>query len=325
MDLPVVITSGDPAGVGPELCLDLLSRPGGVPLVVVGDRAVLSDRAEATGAQFVADDFESSPDAARAVWHLPADSPVVAGTPSADNAAYVLRQLDAAADGCVGGRFRAMVTAPVSKSAVCDAGIAFTGITEYLAGAARVARAVMLMDSPAMRVALATTHIPLAAVPGAITRELLLETLTILDSELRAKFTGGRAPVIKVAGLNPHAGEGGHCGREEIEAIIPAIAAAQAGGIAAEGPFSADTLFAEDGAARCDCRLAMYHDQALPAFKRADFDRGVNVTLGLPFARVSPDHGVAADIAGSGKVRPQSMRAALALALRMTEKAESGR
>ena len=161
--------------------------------------------------------------------------------------------------------------------------------------------------------------------PAQVTRELLLETLTILDSELRAKFTGGRAPVIKVAGLNPHAGEGGHCGREEIEVIIPALAAAQAGGIAAEGPFSADTLFAEDGPARCDCRLAMYHDQALPVFKRADFDRGVNVTLGLPFARVSPDHGVAADIAGSGKVRPQSMRAALELALRMTEKSEGGR
>ena len=324
MKIPVVITSGDPAGVGPELCLDLLARPGSVPLTVVGDRRILAERAEMVGATFAAADFERAPDSLRSVLHCAADFAVVAGRPAADTARHALRQLDIAAGGCQSGRFRAMTTAPVSKSAMRDAGIAFTGITEYLADAAKVSRAVMLMASPKMRVALATTHIPLAEVPRAVTRAGLLETLAILDSELRAKFTNGRAPVIKVAGLNPHAGENGHCGREEIEVIIPAVAEAQRRGIAADGPFPADALFTEKFLAKTDCCLAMYHDQALPVFKRADFDNGVNVTLGLPYVRVSPDHGVAADIAGRGTARPHSMRAALALALKMTEPKTDG-
>ena len=315
---PVAITAGDPAGVGPELCLHLLSRPDETPLVVVGDREILAERAKQTGAPFAADDFESAPESRRAVLHCPLDAPVVLGKPSAANARHVLRQLDIAAEGCIAGRFRATVSAPVCKSAVCDAGIPFTGVTEYLARAAKVSRAVMLMESPKLRVALATMHIPLAEVPRAITRAGLVETLAILDSELRAKFTNGRAPTIKVAGLNPHAGEDGHCGREEIETIAPAIAEARKTGVAAEGPFPADTIFVGDDSQKADCVLAMYHDQALPVFKRADFDGGVNATLGLPFVRVSPDHGVAADIAGSGRVRPNSMRAALDLALRMS-------
>ena len=325
MKIPVVITSGDPAGVGPELCLDLLSRPGSVPLAVVGDRRLLAERAKAVGAPFAADDFENAPNARRAVLHCPAGFAAVAGRPGPETARHALRQLNIAAEGCQSGRFRAMVTAPVSKAAMRDAGIAFTGITEHLASAAKVPRAVMLMASPKMRAALATTHIPLAEVPRAVTRAGLLETLAILDSELRAKFTNGRAPNIKVAGLNPHAGENGHCGREEIEVIIPAIAEARKRGVAAEGPFPADTLFTKQSLLETDCCLAMYHDQALPVFKRADFDNGVNVTLGLPYVRVSPDHGIAADIAGRGTVRPHSMRAALALALKMTApQAEGG-
>ena len=317
---PIVITSGEPSGVGPELCLNLLARPGGSPLVVVGDRNALAARAKMTGATLVADDFQTQPNSRRAILHCPADIPPQPGKPSAQNARHVLQQLNLAADGCKSGRFRAMVTAPVSKSVLRDAGIPFIGITEHLAELSGVNRAVMLMHSPSMRIALATTHIPLRAVADAITTQLLAETLTILDAELRKKFTNGKPPRISVAGLNPHAGEGGHCGREESEIIAPAIRAANRDlGINASGPFSADALFARRDFAPDECALAMYHDQALPAFKRTEFNRGVNVTLGLPFVRVSPDHGVAADIAGRGIVRPNSMRAALNLARRITQ------
>ena len=317
----VVVTSGDPAGVGPELCLDLLSQPTPAPVVVLADRDILAQRAEAIGATFAPDDFATKPNSPRAVWHCEADAPVVAGKPSPDNARHVVRQLNLAAEQCLAGRFRAMLTAPVSKAVIREANIPFVGITEHLAKAANIPRAVMLMASPAMRVALATTHIPLAEVPRAITRDSLRETLAVLNAELRAKFTNGRAPTIRVAGLNPHAGENGNCGREEIETIAPAIAEAKQNNIRAEGPFPADTLFTENCllSSDCDCLLAMYHDQALPAFKAAHFHDGVNVTLGLPFVRVSPDHGVAADIAATGTVRPDSMRAALNMALAMTK------
>lgn len=315
--LPVVVTCGDPAGVGPELCLNLLARRNGPPLVVVGDREVLSARARMVGAPFNADDFESRPGARRAVWHCPVAVPPQVGKPSPRNAAHVLQQLQRAAEGCRAGRFRAMVTAPVAKSVVRQAGIPFVGITEHLAEMAGAPRAVMLMHSPKLRVALATTHLPVAAVPRAITRESLLATIVVLNSELRKRFTHGRPPRVLVAGLNPHAGEDGRCGREEIDVIIPAVAAARKRGVAVAGPFAADALLARKSFAPDECALAMFHDQALPAFKRADFDRGVNVTLGLPFVRVAPDHGVAADIAGKGVVRPGSMRAALALALKL--------
>jgi 4-hydroxythreonine-4-phosphate dehydrogenase len=225
----------------------------------------------------------------------------------------VLAGLDRAIDGCLAGEFAAMVTAPVHKGVINEAGVAFTGHTEYLAGRTHTGHVVMMLTGAGLRVALATTHLPLAAVPGAITREGLAETLRIVDRDLKSRF-GIAAPRILVSGLNPHSGESGHLGREEIEVISPAIAQAKAEGIAASGPWPADTLFTPAMLARGDCALAMFHDQGLPVLKFASFGRGVNVTLGLPLIRTSVDHGTALDLAGHGEIDSQSLLEAIALA-----------
>jgi 4-hydroxythreonine-4-phosphate dehydrogenase len=235
------------------------------------------------------------------------------GKPDAANARYVLATLDAAAAGCLEGTFSAMVTAPVQKSAINEAGIAFSGHTEYLAARGGAPHPVMLLVAGTLRVALATTHLPLAEVPRRLTRELLERTLGVLDAGLRASF-GIAAPRILACGLNPHAGESGHLGREEIEVIAPALEAARRRGLAVAGPVPADTAFTPASLAGADAVLAMYHDQGLPVIKHAGFGRAVNVTLGLPFQRTSVDHGTALDLAGTGRADPGSLFEAIRLA-----------
>ena len=250
------------------------------------------------------------------VLSVPVASSVTAGRLDPANARHVLAMLDRAAEGCLAGEFDAMVTAPVQKSVINDAGVAFTGHTEYLAERTGTRRVVMLLVGGGLRVALATTHLALKDVPAAITRASLDETLRIVDRELRASF-GIARPRILVAGLNPHAGEGGYLGHEEIDVIAPAIEAAKRSGIGASGPYPADTLFTPRLLATGDVALAMFHDQGLPVLKHAAFGQAVNVTLGLPIVRTSVDHGTALDRAGKGEIDAGSFREAITVALEM--------
>jgi 4-hydroxythreonine-4-phosphate dehydrogenase len=291
----IALTSGEPAGIGPELCAQVSSQQLGARIVVVGDRSIVK-----------ASDVE----------HVPLDRPVTPGRLDAGNSRYVLRVLDRAIDGCLSGEFDAMVTAPVQKSIINDAGIAFTGHTEYLAERAKAPQVVMMLVGGGLRVALATTHLALAEVPRAISRENLVAVLRVMNDDLKRRFHIA-TPRILVAGLNPHSGEGGHLGREDIEQIAPAIHAAQAEGIDARGPLPADTLFVPQRLKDADAVLAMYHDQGLPVLKYASFGRGVNVTLGLPFVRTSVDHGTALDLAGTGKADAGSLVEAVRLAIEL--------
>jgi 4-hydroxythreonine-4-phosphate dehydrogenase len=320
--LPLVaLTAGEPAGIGPDLCVLLAGEPFAGRVVVIGDPAVLRARARARGLAFDPPhyrDRQSAP--AFSVLPLPAPAPVEAGRLDAANARHVIALLDRAIDGCLAGEFDAMVTAPVQKSTINEAGIAFTGHTEYLAQRTGTAQVVMLLVGGGLRVALATTHLALSQVPGAITRSLLDGVIRILESDLRRRF-GIARPRILVAGLNPHAGEAGFLGREEIEVIGPAIDALAAEGMAVSGPYPADTLFTPRVLAGGDAALAMYHDQGLPVLKHASFGRGVNVTLGLPLVRTSVDHGTALDLAGRGEVDAGSLREALALAFELAARA----
>ena len=250
------------------------------------------------------------------VLHAPLAAPCTTGRLDTANARYVLGLLDRATDGCLSGEFDAMVTAPVHKGIVNDAGISFSGHTEYLAGRCGVRRPVMMLAGGGLRVALATTHLPLAEVPAAITADMLASVLRILDADLRRLFAI-RRPRILVCGLNPHAGEGGHLGREEIDVIGPVVARLRRSGLDLRGPVPADTAFLPAQLADCDAVLAMYHDQGLPVLKRAAFGDAVNLTLGLPIVRTSVDHGTALELAGSGRVDPGSMLAALDMAARI--------
>ena len=251
------------------------------------------------------------------VEHVPLRRARVAGKLDAANSSYVLAVLDRAIDGCLRGEYHAMVTAPVQKSIINDAGISFTGHTEYLAERAKAPHVVMMLVGGGLRVALATTHLPLAAVPAAITRPTLVQTLRVLDADLKKRFRIAR-PRILVAGLNPHSGESGHLGTEDRDVITPAIAEA---GVDARGPIPADTLFVPERLKGVDAVLAMYHDQGLPVLKYASFGRGVNVTLGLPFVRTSVDHGTALDLAGTGRADPGSLAEALKLAIELASPA----
>jgi 4-hydroxythreonine-4-phosphate dehydrogenase len=305
---PIVVTSGEPAGIGPELCLQLASRSWPVPLVVLGDRDLLASRARMLG--LAIDGLD--------ILHLPLATPSIAGQPNAANARYVLQLLDRALSGCIAGEFSAMVTAPVHKGIINDAGIAFTGHTEYLAEHTGTPRVVMLLAGAGLRVALATTHLAIKDVPTAITQASLEATLRILHNDLQSKF-GIAQPRILVAGLNPHAGEGGHMGREEIDVIIPVLNRLRAEGLQLVGPLPADTLFTKNVLAGSDAQLAMYHDQGLAVLKYAAFDEGINVTLGLPIIRTSVDHGTALDLAGTGKASANSLFAAVDAAIDMTQ------
>ncbi|PFH28241.1 MULTISPECIES: 4-hydroxythreonine-4-phosphate dehydrogenase PdxA [Burkholderia] len=316
--LQIAITTGEPAGVGPELTVQALQdaarRWPDARFTVLGDAALLDARAAAVGA-----DRAVLAGGQVSVEHHALAAPTQAGTLDAANGRYVLGLLDAAIDGAVAGRYDAIVTAPLQKSTINDAGVPFTGHTEYLAERTHTPRVVMMLAGTGerpLRVALATTHLPLKDVSAALTIDGLVETLAIIDHDLRRDF-GLAAPRILVTGLNPHAGENGYLGREEIDVISPALARANAQGIDARGPYPADTLFQPRYLADADCVLAMFHDQGLPVLKYATFGEGINVTLGLPIIRTSVDHGTALDLAGTGRADPGSMVAALDTAVTM--------
>ncbi len=318
----IAVTSGEPAGVGPDLCLALAERDWKARLLFLGDVRVFRERAAELGSRVrIAQVAEPGPHVAGTLQLLAvaAAAPVEAGRLDAANAPYVVRMLDMACDGCVAGRYAAMVTAPVQKSIINDSGLPFTGHTEYLAARTGCALPVMLLVAGRLRVALATTHLPLSKVAGAITPERLYDTLVVLERGLRERFRLAR-PRIVVCGLNPHAGESGHLGREEIEVIEPTIKRAQAQGLAVRGPVPADTAFTPRALTDTDALLAMYHDQGLPVLKYAGFGHAVNVTLGLPIIRTSVDHGTALDLAGTGRADPGSLAAALELALDCTRR-----
>jgi len=318
--LPVIaITSGEPAGIGPDICLAQAHRGLGCRAVILGDRELLAARAAQLGLDVHLREFDPARAAAAdelEVLHVPLAASVTAGRLDPANSTYVLALLDRAAGGCMDARFAAMVTAPVHKGVINDAGIPFTGHTEYLARLTSTPRVVMMLAGGGLRVALATTHLALAEVAAAITRESLEATLRILHRALQQRF-GLNAPRILVSGLNPHAGESGHLGREEIEVISPVLNQLRQEGMQLQGPLPADTLFTPQVLAGGDCVLTMYHDQGLPVLKYASFGKGVNVTLGLPIVRTSVDHGTALELAGSGQADAGSLVAAVETALEM--------
>ncbi len=319
----IAVTSGEPAGIGPELCLKLADWSGAGHPVVLGDRDLLAARAAALGWSITLRDYMPGQSAAAGhldVLHLPLAKPAQAGLLDPANGPYVLKLLDRALLGCQRGEFAAIATAPVHKGVINQAGMAFTGHTEYLAEKTGTPLVVMMLagDTPRgpLRVALATTHLPLKDVPAAITADLLERILRILDHDLRRKY-GIAAPRILVTGLNPHAGEGGYLGREEIDTIEPLLEKLRHEGMQLSGPHPADTLFTPPVLAGGDAVLAMYHDQGLTALKYATFGNGINVTLGLPIIRTSVDHGTALSLAGTGLANPGSLFAAVAEAARM--------
>jgi 4-hydroxythreonine-4-phosphate dehydrogenase len=317
----IVITSGEPAGVGPDACVTLAQTAWEADLVVAADADLLAATAAALELPLSVEHYEPS----RAskphrpgilqVLQIPTRCEVVAGKPDVRNAAYVIDMLDRACDGCTNGEFAAMVTAPVQKSTLMDAGYAFSGHTEYLAARTRAALPVMLLLNDQLRVALVTTHLPLADVPRAITKERLRSTLRIVNMDLERHFS--LVPRIAVLGLNPHAGEAGHLGREELDIIEPVIRELQNEGLNLQGPIPADTAFTKSFLKTIDVIVAMYHDQGLPVIKHVGFGNAVNMTLGLPILRTSVDHGTALSLARSGKADTGSLSAALALAIEL--------
>jgi 4-hydroxythreonine-4-phosphate dehydrogenase len=319
---PLVVTAGEPAGIGPELCLTLAHANHGADLVVVSDPELLRARAASTGIDTtvtIIDDDEIGKVRAAAgellVFAAPFPRLPDCGRPLPENARALLDGIRRAVKGCLGDRFAGLVTAPVHKGVINDAGIPFTGHTEFLAGLTGTALPVMLLVAGDLRVALASTHLPLRDVPDSIDREHLRGVLEVLLDGLRTRF-GIDEPEVVVCGLNPHAGEGGHLGTEDAEIIAPVVAELAARGHRVRGPLPADTAFTP-AAGRKDAVLAMYHDQGLPVLKYAGFGRAVNVTLGLPIVRTSVDHGTALDIAGTGKADNGSLVEAVRLAARL--------
>lgn len=317
MNKPLLITSGEPAGIGPELCALLAegnapSALGG-PVVVVGDWTLLNNRAQSAGISpqwsLIGDSpVPSVPEFF--VKHVPLSTPCQMGVPSPENGHYVLALLDLAVDWCSTGQARAMTTAPIQKSAISPIWPGFQGHTEYLAERCNTPQVVMMLAGGGLRVALATTHLPLIEVPAAIQIPTLTNTLRILLADLKNRW-GIASPRVLVTGLNPHAGESGTMGREEIEVISPVIRQFQAWGEQVEGPYPADTLFQPKLLTGADAVLAMYHDQGLPVLKYASFGEGVNITLGLPIVRTSVDHGTALDLVGTRRMNVGSLMEAL--------------
>lgn len=318
----VVITPGEPAGIGPDLVVQLAQRDWPVELVICADGALLSDRASLLGLPLSLLPYDptvpATPQRAGALTLLPValNAPVEPGVLNVSNGSYVVETLARACDGCLNGEFAALITGPVHKGIINDAGIAFTGHTEFFEERSQASKVVMMLATEALRVALVTTHLPLKAISDAITPELLREIITILHHDLRTKF-GINNPHVLVCGLNPHAGEGGHMGTEEIDTIIPVLEEMRAKGMNLNGPLPADTLFQPKYLDHADAVLAMYHDQGLPVLKYQGFGRGVNITLGLPFIRTSVDHGTALELAGQGKAEVGSFITALNLAIKM--------
>lgn len=317
MSNPVVLalTAGEPAGIGPELCLQLALEARSAGVVVVASRPLLEARAKQMNLAVELRAWQpgESPEMEAgllSVLHVDGCANHEPGTLDTGSGAYVLRTLEVAANGCLSGDFDGMVTAPVHKGVINDAGIAFSGHTEFLQELCGVDRVVMMLATEELRVALVTTHLPLKDVSAAITPERLTQVTRILDADLK-KFFGVARPRILVAGLNPHAGEGGHLGREEIDTIEPTLEALRAEGIFLTGPLPADTLFTPHWLDQADAVLAMYHDQGLPVLKFQGFGRAVNITLGLPIVRTSVDHGTALDLAGTGRADAGSLHTAL--------------
>jgi len=318
----LLITTGEPAGIGPEVSLSaalaFLAEQENASITLLGDETLFSIPHGIKPDVLVRLKLES----------VPLRQPVKAGELNSENAGYVLSLLDLALDACTEKRFDAMVTAPVQKSIINDAGLPFTGHTEYLAQRCGVSHVVMMLCAPLpkgflgmqqtrdLRVALVTTHIPLQAVSAALNQDLILDTIQIIAKDLQVRF-GITRPVLRMAGLNPHAGESGYLGREEIEIISPAIKAAQDLGIDVTGPYAGDTMFDVAALEKVDAFIAMYHDQGLAPFKFVSFGGGVNVTLGLPVIRTSVDHGTALGIAGTGTADSGSMLEALRLAYQL--------
>jgi 4-hydroxythreonine-4-phosphate dehydrogenase len=317
---PIALTAGEPAGIGPDLCVMLARQALPARIVVLADRDLLERRAALLGLSVTFADWRPGspppPAGTLEVMHHPLAVPALPGKLASANSRYVLDTLTSAARGCLDGSFAAVVTAPVHKGVINDAGIHFTGHTEFFAELTGTKLVVMMLVGGGMRVALATTHLPLREVPDAITRESLADIIRILHRDLLTRFRLPD-PRILVAGLNPHAGEGGHLGSEEIEVIAPVLEALRKEGMNLEGPLPADTLFNKEYLERADAVLAMYHDQGLPVLKHASFGSGVNVTLGMPIVRTSVDHGTALALAGTGKIEVGSLRAAIDLAIEL--------
>lgn len=324
----IAITAGEPAGIGPDLCIMLAQTALKAQIVVIANSEMLQARAAQLGLRLNVTPFVENNvhahlgDGSLTVIDTPISNPAIAGKLDAKNSAYVLETLTIAALGCMDRTFDAMVTAPVHKGIINDAGISFSGHTEFLAELTHTAQVVMMLvggeKSNSLRVALATTHLALKDVPQAITRSSLETTIRILHHDLVTKF-GIKNPRILVAGLNPHAGEDGYLGREEIEVITPVLEQLRLEGMQLVGALPADTLFAKHHLSKADAVLAMYHDQGLPVLKHASFGEGVNVTLGLPIIRTSVDHGTALDLAGTGNIETGSMMAAIELAIQLSK------
>lgn len=318
----LALTTGEPAGVGPELAAHLVHTPFPAHLVLLGDRDLIRQRVGDSAASWP--DYRPGTDAPVSILHIALAAPSSPGRLDTRNAGYVLALLDRATEGCLAGEFDALVTAPIHKGVINDAFPErhFYGHTEYLADKCGADLVVMMLAGGSLRVALATTHLPLHEVPSAITAESLTRVLRILHADLRDKF-GFAKPRILVAGLNPHAGEGGHMGREEIDVIAPVLERLRAEGMQLIGPLPADTLFTPRQLEQGDAVLAMYHDQGLPVLKYATFGQGINITLGLPIIRTSVDHGTALDLAGSGRADPGSLHAAIMLAAELAARKKS--
>lgn len=316
--LPLYVTSGEPAGIGPDICLSLIQRHDQRPVVVLGDKNLLQNRAQQLGIQVVLVDYLGQQTAAAPgqlyVEHIPLCAEVQNGVLNVDNAAYVLEQLRRSADYAMQGKSIGVATGPVQKSVINDAGIHFSGHTEYYQEFAGVPRVVMMLATKTLRVALATTHLALREVPDAITSERLHQVINILLHDLRTKFRKDH-PKVLVCGLNPHAGEDGYLGREEIEVINPVLESYRQQGIDLSLSLPADTLFTPEHLQDADAVLAMYHDQGLPVLKSQGFGEAINITLGLPFIRTSVDHGTALSLAGSGLAKSSSLHVAVDLAL----------
>jgi 4-hydroxythreonine-4-phosphate dehydrogenase len=314
---PIAVTAGEPAGIGPDLCVELARRRLPARIVVVGDGGLLEERARRLRLPLRIEPYAGMGRARfrrglLLVHHVPLARRVVPGRLDPANSRYVLRTLEAAVDGCLDGTFSAMATGPVQKSVIGDAGIPFTGHTEFLAERTRTKTVVMMLVGGGLRVALATTHLALKDVAGSITRPGLESILQVLHADLVKRF-GIASPRIAVAGLNPHAGESGFLGTEETTVIAPVLAKLRKRGFRLAGPLPADTLFNPAQLKDTDCVLAMYHDQGLPTLKYASFGAGVNVTLGLPIIRTSVDHGTALDLAGTGRAQAGSFVEAIRL------------
>lgn len=323
MTTRLVITAGEPSGIGPDLVLMLAQSAWPIQLIVLADRETLKTRAQQLQLPTEIIEYDAatpatpSPAGQIIVEHISVTEPVEAGTLNKHNAAHVIHMLKRAIHGCLSGEFAGMVTGPVHKGIINEAGLPFSGHTELLAEESNTDRVVMMLATPGLRVALATTHLPLKDVSAAITQPLLTEILTITDRALRTQF-GINNPHILVAGLNPHAGEDGHMGREEIDVINPVMTKFKTS-MNLSGPLPADTLFTPKYLKSADAVLAMYHDQGLPVLKHMGFGNAVNITLGLPFVRTSVDHGTALDLAGSGKADDRSFRYAIEVALEMIQ------